>query len=56
MCSAFKMNLTSAIWFFRFDEMAVPYTIVLNKKALNSGIAGLRNRDTTLEVRNLMML
>lgn len=51
MCNIFKVNLTSVIFFFRFDEMAVPYTIVLNNKALNSGIVGLRNRDTTLEVR-----
>lgn len=35
--------------FRRYDEMGVPYTVVLNKKALNSGIAGLRSRDTTLE-------
>lgn len=35
----------------RYDEMGVPYTVVLSKKALHSGIAGIRNRDTTLEVR-----
>lgn len=33
--------------------MGIPYTIVLDKIALNSGIAHLRNRDTTLHVSAL---
>ncbi|KAG8186659.1 hypothetical protein JTE90_014735 [Oedothorax gibbosus] len=35
--------------FDRLDEMGVPYIIVLNEKSLLTGIAGLRNRDTTLQ-------
>lgn len=32
----------------RYDEMGIPYCIVLNEGTLKNGIIGLRNRDTTL--------
>ncbi|XP_071037139.1 DNA polymerase subunit gamma-2, mitochondrial [Parasteatoda tepidariorum] len=45
--SKFTTSLESL--FSSFDEMGVPYIIVLNETSLQSGIAGLRNRDTTLQ-------
>ncbi|GIX85524.1 DNA polymerase subunit gamma-2, mitochondrial [Caerostris darwini] len=35
--------------FEKCDEMGIPYIIVLNENSLQTGIAGLRNRDTTLQ-------
>lgn len=35
--------------FTRFDEMGVPYTVVLSDSSLNGGIAGLRSRDNTVQ-------
>ena len=34
-----------------YDELGVPYTVVLNESTLKDGLAHLRNRDTTLLVR-----
>ncbi|XP_076305349.1 DNA polymerase subunit gamma-2, mitochondrial [Tachypleus tridentatus] len=34
--------------FNHFDEMGIPYCIVLSEKTLKTGITGLRNRDTTI--------
>ncbi|XP_022254144.1 DNA polymerase subunit gamma-2, mitochondrial-like isoform X3 [Limulus polyphemus] len=34
--------------FIHFDEMGIPYCIVLSERTLKTGIAGLRNRDTTI--------
>lgn len=35
--------------FKRFDEMGVPFTVVLDRKAFQCGVASVRNRDSTLE-------
>ncbi|XP_054718692.1 DNA polymerase subunit gamma-2, mitochondrial-like isoform X1 [Uloborus diversus] len=35
--------------FCRYDEMGVPYSVALNENTLSNGVAGLRNRDTTLQ-------
>ncbi|XP_035223788.1 DNA polymerase subunit gamma-2, mitochondrial-like [Stegodyphus dumicola] len=35
--------------YVRFDEMGIPYTVVLNDNVLQTGIVGLRNRDTTVQ-------
>ncbi|XP_077980683.1 DNA polymerase subunit gamma-2, mitochondrial-like [Glandiceps talaboti] len=35
--------------FIRFDEMGVPFTVVINEKTLKNGIIAMRNRDTTLK-------
>lgn len=32
------------------DAMGIPYTVVLSSSTLQNGIAGLRSRETTLEV------
>lgn len=32
------------------DALGIPYTVVLTLSTLNNGIAGLRSRETTLEV------
>ena len=32
------------------DALGIPYTVVLSSSTLNNGIAGLRSRETTLEV------
>lgn len=36
--------------FLQYDELGVPYTIMLNESTLKNGIAYLRSRDTTLKV------
>ncbi|KAK9887681.1 hypothetical protein WA026_000003 [Henosepilachna vigintioctopunctata] len=33
----------------QYDELGIPYTVVLNEATLRDGIAWLRNRDTTLK-------
>lgn len=35
--------------FTRHDELGIPYNIILNDNTLTTGMAGLRNRDTTLK-------
>lgn len=35
----------------RYDEMGVPYQVLLNERTLKNGIVQLRSRDTTLKVR-----
>lgn len=37
----------------RFDQMGVPYQVLLNERTLKNGIVQLRSRDTTLKVRLL---
>lgn len=36
--------------FKQYDQLGVPYTVILNDKTLVDGISQLRNRDTTLKV------
>ncbi|CAG9839687.1 unnamed protein product [Diabrotica balteata] len=33
----------------QYDQLGIPYTVVLNERTLNDGIANLRSRDTTLK-------
>lgn len=40
--------------YYQYDELGVPYTIVLNESTLKDGLAHLRSRDTTLLVHNLI--
>lgn len=47
--SASKLNLD--IQYQQYDQLGVPYTVVLNENSLKNGIIQLRNRDTTLKVR-----
>ncbi|XP_055938371.1 DNA polymerase subunit gamma-2, mitochondrial-like [Argiope bruennichi] len=47
--SDFKLNQTIKTTFERCDEMGIPYIIVLNENSLQTGIAGLRSRDTILQ-------
>ncbi|GBO36377.1 hypothetical protein AVEN_83705-1 [Araneus ventricosus] len=53
--SDFKSNETIKTTFERCDEMGIPYIIVLNENSLQTGIAGLRSRDTTLQVRQFFI-
>lgn len=46
--SASKLNLD--IQYRQYDQLGVPYTVVLNENTLKNGIIQLRNRDTTLKV------
>ncbi|CAL1266963.1 unnamed protein product [Larinioides sclopetarius] len=48
--SDLKSNETIKTTFERCDEMGIPYIIVLNENSLQTGIAGLRSRDTTLQL------
>lgn len=34
----------------RYDEMGIPYQVLLTEKTLKNGILQLRSRDTTLKV------
>ncbi|XP_028142532.1 DNA polymerase subunit gamma-2, mitochondrial [Diabrotica virgifera virgifera] len=33
----------------QYDQLGIPYTVVLNERTLNDGVANLRSRDTTLK-------
>ncbi|XP_071954103.1 DNA polymerase subunit gamma-2, mitochondrial-like [Antedon mediterranea] len=35
--------------FFRFDEMGIPFIVVIDKETLKTGVTEIRNRDTTLK-------
>lgn len=47
--SSSKLSL-EAQW-RQYDELGVPYNVLLNEKTLKDGLALLRSRDTTLKVR-----
>ncbi|KAK6187868.1 hypothetical protein SNE40_005800 [Patella caerulea] len=34
--------------FKRYDELGIPYTVIMNDQTLDTGVVGLRNRDTNL--------
>lgn len=42
--------------FKQYDQLGIPYNIVLNDKTLVDGISLLRSRDTTLKVLLLYLL
>lgn len=46
--SASKSTLDSQ--YVQYDQLGIPYTVVLNERTLKDGIGSLRNRDTTLKV------
>lgn len=43
-------NLALKTLWVKFDELGIPYNVVLNENTLNNGIVFLRSRDTTLKV------
>lgn len=45
--SASKSTLDSQ--YVQYDQLGIPYTVVLNERTLKDGIGSLRNRDTTLK-------
>ncbi|GFY53926.1 DNA polymerase subunit gamma-2, mitochondrial [Trichonephila inaurata madagascariensis] len=38
----------------KYDEMGIPYVVILNEESLSTGYAGLRNRDSTLQEQILI--
>lgn len=38
----------------RNDALGIPYTIVMDEKTLKSGLLGIRSRDTTLQVKQIL--
>lgn len=53
-CSTFLLPssyiLTLEAQFKQYDQIGIPYTVILNEKTLVDGISYLRSRDTTLKV------
>ena len=50
------MNYNFALYryyslFSRHDGMGIPYTVILDEETINTGIAAIRDRNTTLKVR-----
>lgn len=45
--SSYKVTLETQ--FKQYDQMGVPYTVILNENTLKNGIALLRDRNTTLK-------
>ena len=50
------MNYNFALYryyslFSRHDGMGIPYTVILDEDTINTGIAAIRDRNTTLKVR-----
>lgn len=46
--SSFRSSL-EYLW-KQYDELGIPYNVLLNEKTLKDGLVSLRSRDTTLKV------
>ncbi|GFT36789.1 DNA polymerase subunit gamma-2, mitochondrial [Nephila pilipes] len=52
--SDLNISVPLEIKFEKYDEMGIPYVIVLDENSLYTGYAGLRNRDSTLQEQILI--